>query len=184
LPDFGARQRHRRPDLAVVDVVDVRVEFGEHPVALPAQSQHLEQHAAPVFADDDQAAGLAQPGVELTLHGAEREGAEKVQRHDGYGQQQRDGAHGHADRGRSQTAAVVSPCAAPRPVMMMPAPKKPTPGDDIWAATRDGSSQTVPSRTMSEKPNLLISVIKADDGPTMIWVRAPRSCPGWSVPGR
>ncbi len=49
----------------------------------------------------------------------------------------------------SQTAAaVVGPCTAPRRVMMIPAPKNPMP-ETIWAATRDGSSTTVPPVTAS-----------------------------------
>ena len=52
----------------------------------------------------------------------------------------------------SQTAAaVVSPCTAPRRVMMIPAPKKPMP-ETIWAATRKESRTTVFPVNTSPKP--------------------------------
>ncbi len=79
-------------------------------------------------------------------------------------------------------AAVVSPCTAPRRVMMIPAPKKPIP-ETIWAATRDGSSSTVCGDSTSAKPYLLISMINAADVPTMVWVRSPATLP-WMVRSR
>jgi hypothetical protein len=53
-------------------------------------------------------------------------------------------------------AAVVSPCTAPRRVIMNPAPKKPIPVT-IWAATRDGSSTIVCADKTSPNPYLLIN---------------------------
>jgi hypothetical protein len=64
-------------------------------------------------------------------------------------------------------AAVVSPCTAPRRVMMIPAPKKPMP-ETIWAATRDGSSSIVCADRTSPNPYLLINMINADEVPTMV----------------
>src|SRR5947209_6563003 len=56
-PHPGARHRHRHPHLAVVDVVGIRVELGELPVALPGQPQQFPQYAAAVFVDDGQPQG-------------------------------------------------------------------------------------------------------------------------------
>jgi hypothetical protein len=59
---------------------------------------------------------------------------------------------------------------------MRPAPKKPMP-ETIWAATREGSSTTVPATITSAKPYLLINMISAADVPTMVCVRNPALLP-------
>ena len=79
-------------------------------------------------------------------------------------------------------AAGVSPCTAPRRVMMIPAPKKPTP-ETIWAATREGSKTIRPVARTSAKPYLLTSMINAADVPTIVWVRSPALLP-WMVGSR
>ena len=73
-------------------------------------------------------------------------------------------------------AAVVSPCTDPRRKMMMPAPRKPMP-ETIWAATRDGSTSTVPGTRTSLNPYLLTSRISAAAVPTMVCVRIPALLP-------
>jgi hypothetical protein len=75
-------------------------------------------------------------------------------------------------------AAVVKPCTEPRRKMMMPAPRNPMP-ETIWAATRDGSTSTVPAARTSLNPYLLTSSISAAAVPTMVWVRIPALLP-WS----
>ena len=98
--DLGARQGHGYPHLIVVDVVGIRVEFGELPASLPAQSQQFPQHAASVLVDDVQPDRPAQPRVELVLNPVESQRADEVQEYHRSGQQQQAGARGHADRGR------------------------------------------------------------------------------------
>ena len=76
------------PDFTVVDIVGVRAEFGELPVALPADPQHLPQHAAAVFVNDVQPNGPAQAGHELTLHRAESQRTDEVQEYDRDGERE------------------------------------------------------------------------------------------------
>jgi hypothetical protein len=66
--------------------VGVGIELGELPLSLSAHPQHLTQYAAPVFIDDLQPGGPAQPGSELTLQRTEGERADEVQSHDGAGE--------------------------------------------------------------------------------------------------
>ena len=78
--------------------------------------------------------------------------------------------------GSQIAAAVGRPATAPRPVMMIPAPRKPIP-ETICAATRDGSRTLTPADTTSPKPYLLTSRIDAAEVPTMDWVRSPALLP-------
>jgi hypothetical protein len=98
--DLGAGQSHRYPDLTSVDIVRVRVEFGELPILLPADSQQLPEHTTAVFIDDVQPDGTAQARAELPLDHIESERADEVQEHHGAGEQQQAGTRGHADCGR------------------------------------------------------------------------------------
>jgi hypothetical protein len=105
--DPGAGQSHRYPNLTAVDIVGVRVQFGELPISLPARPQQLSQHAAAVLVNDVQPDGPTQPRIELSLHHIESQRADEMQGHDDGGEQQqaracrktyRGGFHHHSPR--------------------------------------------------------------------------------------
>jgi hypothetical protein len=151
------------------------------PLLLPADPQHLPQHTLAALVDDVQPDRPTQPCVELALERIESERA-KCRTTTALASNSRPAPAAMPMAADSQRAAVVSPCTAPRRVIMMSAPKKPMP-ETIWAATREGSSSAVCADKTSAKPHLLINMISADDVPTMVWVRSPALLP-WIVRSR